>query len=83
MWDKFPAEADKWQASLPRHANCKRNCNDCAVYHGADKAPDGSTGTKCSVNIPKQSSDATLTLEDPAHGYEQQRHAVRTHMDGR
>ena len=62
MWDKHPGEGDAWQAALPRHANCQRNCNDCAVHSGPGKAPDGSTGTKCFVNIPKQESGATFRL---------------------
>ena len=33
IWDKDPGE-DTWQAALPRHPNCARNCNDCAVHRG-------------------------------------------------
>ena len=61
LWDKHPGEAH-WQAVIPRHTNCKRNCNDCAVHSGPNKAPDGSTGTKCSVDIPKLPANSTFRL---------------------
>jgi hypothetical protein len=33
-----------------------------SALNGPGKAPDGSTGTKCFINIPKQESGATFRL---------------------
>ena len=51
-----------WQAAIPMHPNCERNCNDCAVHTDPTKAPDGSTGTKCYVYIPRQHQSSTFRL---------------------
>ena len=61
VWDKDPGET-AWAAALPRHPNCARNCNDCAVHKGPKKAPDSSTGTKCFVEIPDGVEGTTFQL---------------------
>ena len=54
LWDQNPGQSEKWQAAIPKHPNCKRNCNDCGdkPHNDSNAAPDGTTGTQCKMYIP-------------------------------
>merc|ERR1712228_720664 len=64
LWDQNPGQSDLWQAVIPKHPNCKRNCNDCGdkSHNKSNEAPDGTTGSQCKMNIPFVENGAIFRL---------------------
>ena len=49
--------------AIPFHENCKRNCNDCALYKEISNEQGNTTGVQCSIDFPiKEGETYTMRM---------------------